>query len=90
MSERVQCSTCAGTGVLRGLIKPSSGACFNGAIRCPSCEGSGQLGPAQVQQIAEGERRRLSRIARGVGLREEALRLGISPRALSDLEHGRV
>ena len=86
----MRCSTCGGEGTLSGLIKPTSGACYLGSLPCPSCKGTGAVAAVQAQQMAEGERRRLDRIRRGVSLKEEALRLGISPAALSDFEHGRV
>lgn len=86
----MNCSTCGGAGKLSGLIKPTKGACYLGSLPCPSCKGTGEIGEAQAQQMADGERRRRDRIHRGVSLKEEALRLGISPAALSDLEHGRV
>ena len=86
----MRCSTCGGEGTLSGLIKPTRGACYLGTLPCPACEGTGAMGEVQARQMAEGQRRRRDRISRGVSLKEEALRLGISPAALSDLEHGRV
>jgi hypothetical protein len=58
-------------------------------INCPVCEGTGIVSPEKAAAMAEGKRRRDDRVGRRLSHREEAERLGITPRHLSDLENGR-
>ena len=44
----------------------------------------------QFDWIGRGEEMRLQRISRGRSLRSEAARCGLTPKELSDMEHGRV
>lgn len=57
---------------------------------CRTCQGSGSIDEDHANRIGEGERLKAERLARGMGLRQEAARLGISPVELSDRENGRT
>lgn len=52
---------------------------------CPRCGGTGYVTDPKV----EGAEMRAKRTKRGIGLREAARRVGVSPAYLCDLEHGR-
>ncbi len=58
-------------------------------IPCPRCAGTGQLTAEQMAAYEAGRKLRNDRVARGVSLREEARRLGITATELSDRENGR-
>src|SRR5437016_3940522 len=55
---------------------------------CSTCDGSGHVTEARATQIAEGDRLRADRLARGMTLRQEAERLGCAPVELSRREQG--
>ena len=59
-------------------------------IACATCRGTGTITPELAQRLEEGEALAHSRKERGLSLREEAVRLGVSVRELSDREHGRL
>lgn len=85
-----QCKNCKGKGTYRAFVRSEYGGCAWRDVGCYVCGGSGEITEEQVVVIAEGERRRLDRIARGVSMRDEARSLGMDVVALSDLEHGRI
>jgi DnaJ-class molecular chaperone len=58
-------------------------------IPCFTCNGTGEVTPEHMARICEGKRRREDRKARGLSLRQESVRLGISMQELSEIERGR-
>jgi hypothetical protein len=59
-------------------------------IPCHQCDGNGEITDEQAKWIVEGEAMRRERIARNVGLRQEADRRRMLPSAYADMESGRV
>ncbi len=57
---------------------------------CNFCEGKGEVTPEKAIAWIDGQALMDDRQARGLSLREEAKRLGITPRELSDREWGRA
>jgi hypothetical protein len=57
--------------------------------KCDFCDGFGHVRRHQLDKWRECEAMRIDRKARGMTLRAEAARLGISPSELSDREWGR-
>jgi hypothetical protein len=88
------CPTCGGMGASFGFWDGTDekgehvGGC--GPVVCLTCEGRGHVGQEVLDRIVEGKRRRRERIDRGLSLRDEATRLGISMQELCNLEHGRT
>jgi len=80
------CPDCAGEKVIRAVACPGFRPIV---LTCEACKGTGSVDDAFLARRADGERLRMERIARGLSLREEAKRLGISPVLLSDRERGR-
>ena len=74
----------------RRLIKPMSGPCYVGSLRCWGCSGQGKRGKYLEEWAEHGEELRRDRLSRDMSLREEAKRRGMTPRELGDMEHGRV
>lgn len=58
-------------------------------LMCKRCGTTGRVTPAEAERVADGRRRREDRVARGLSLRQEAERLGLTAEALSDIEHAR-
>jgi DnaJ-class molecular chaperone len=58
--------------------------------KCPLCAGFGTVHPSLAEKYREGEQLREDRKARGMTLRQEAARLGITAKELSDREGGRA
>ncbi len=76
-------SNCRGSGLI--------GFAFQlGRVPCRRCRGTGACPSVMEEWAAAGELLRQERIARGVGLREQAKALGITAAALSDIERGMV
>jgi hypothetical protein len=59
-------------------------------VECSFCRGTGRVSADRVALWQGGRRRRDDRVARGVTLREEAKRLGITAAKLSALERGEL
>ena len=82
----VTCPDCQGTRRIEVMACPG----FRRAVvDCPRCEASGQVTRLEADRVAEGRRRYEDRVARGVALRDEADRQGLTPMALADIEHAR-
>jgi hypothetical protein len=96
-TDPVPCPDCGGLGYTTTHVygEHPAGGRFGEWRRedCPICAGHGtvarSLADLRLAIIAEGERRRADRKARGLSLREEAARLKMTPQALSDIENGR-
>ena len=82
----VSCPQCKGTKERRLLV------CGWGEriSPCPFCAGLGAVSQGKAKLWRTGETKRRDRIARGLSLKEEAARLGVSARELGDREWGRV
>lgn len=82
----MKCPRCNGEGKERGFgcpgFKPIE-------INCLDCGGSGEIDAERLRWQEEGEKLRENRKARGITLREEAKRRGLSAVDLSDMEWGR-
>ena len=83
------CARCSGTGLVSAFVEyENRPGDFRDDLTCGTCGGSGRLSADRVRAIQAGEARRRDRVARGISLREEADRLGISAAALSRQERG--
>ncbi|MGD9827107.1 MAG: helix-turn-helix domain-containing protein [Hyphomicrobiaceae bacterium] len=89
-TETVTCTSCGGKGVLRALVKPRRGNCYESDVTCTTCEGVGWLSLDRIARIEAGNRLREERVARGESQTAAAARMGISVRELSDRERGRL
>lgn len=58
-------------------------------ITCPLCDGSGSLSDERRRRLAIGLKYRAYRENSGLGLREAALRWGMKPSELSQIEQGK-
>lgn len=56
---------------------------------CFTCRGTGEITDDHAARIEFGKVLRSDRIANGIGIRQEAARLGMTPQALSAIENGR-
>lgn len=79
----MKCPDCLGNGNSFALVhgKPR-------LSRCPTCNGTCEVSADRADAIERGNAMRLDRMARKVTLRKEAVRLGISPTRLSQMEQG--
>jgi hypothetical protein len=83
------CPDCEGRKIISGIGCGANG-CKPMTLPCFTCKGIGSISEEQVERIRKGEAMRQDRLARDMSLREEAQRLGIKARELSDLEHGKT
>lgn len=58
-------------------------------VSCKRCKASGLVSIEEADRITEGKRRAAGRKARGLSLRQEADRLGMTPMQLADIEFAR-
>lgn len=58
-------------------------------IPCSRCKATGRVTEVEAQRVEAGRQMREARVARGLSLRQEADRLGLTPMELADLEHAR-
>jgi hypothetical protein len=86
MAEPVSCPECRGAG-RKHIHIYHAGWQF---VTCWECQGAGSFTPADLAWIAETERLRADRLARGLSLRDEAKRLGIATQELVDREQERT
>lgn len=61
----------------------------HGLVECPMCDGDGVIPEEYAQRLADGGLFYNERVSRSISLREEAAELGIDPKSLGNLEHGR-
>jgi hypothetical protein len=85
MAEPVSCPECRGAGRKHVHIY-RAGWQF---VPCWECQGAGSFTPDDLARIAETERLRADRLARGLSLRDEAKRLGVATQELWDREQER-
>src|SRR6267143_6400047 len=81
------CMNCNGEGKLVGYGCPGFRRI---ELPCDMCDGTGVAPAWQADAVREGAGLKARRRAADRSLREEALRLGISPVALSDAERGKI
>lgn len=84
------CPSCAGEKRSYRITHHTNRAASYGWAPCETCAGVGSISLERSNVLTEAERHRQDRVDRGVSLRAEAARLGISSRELSDREHGRA
>ena len=84
----VICPECDGRKRSMAHLNTTSGHRWE-CVSCLSCDGMGHVRQGELDKWRDGERMRVDRKARKVTLREEAARLGISAKELSDREWGR-
>jgi len=88
--QPITCPSCRGKKTSLWHINRGSGPHTWEHRTCTTCTGTGIITPEHAGRITEGERRREDRKSRLLSLRQEATRLGISARELSDIENGRI
>lgn len=85
----VRCPDCAGAGKVTAHLLTTTGGRWED-VACDRCKGEGRITADEMERYVTGRAMAEDRKARGMTLRAEATRLNLSPRALSDLEWGRV
>lgn len=83
-----RCPDCAGVGNNTAILCGRGRSTIR-QVNCSLCGGTGEISAEVAERVRQGRELRADRIGRGLSQREEALRLGITPQALSHLEHGR-
>lgn len=86
------CPRCAGRGEHEERvygIREGQYQCWWHETLCRQCDGLGFIDAATAARLERGRLLREDRVARRVGLAEEARRLGMSPCELAHLEGGR-
>ena len=85
------CPICSGTKLVTlSHVRTSTGGRSNVPMRCYQCRGAGEITEEQAEWIQRGEAMRLKRVGAYRSLRDEAKRLGITAKELSDMENGRI
>lgn len=87
----LQCPHCKGKGGADAFVNRGPDIRTHSVkwIECLTCGGAGTVSGEVADRVARGEALRKARVARGESLLEASQRLGISPAALSAVEHGR-
>ena len=86
------CPSCGG----RGTLIAAHARMTDGSSRwgmkfdCGQCDGTGEISEQYFQRYERGQQMRKERLARGVGLRQEAERRGMSPGDLCQMESGQI
>lgn len=81
------CPECKGKGIMAGIGCPGFVPI---SIPCSMCNATGQISDEVAGWRRRGLAMRTRRLIRNIGLREEAMRRGISPGVLSDMERGKI
>jgi hypothetical protein len=82
------CPYCSGDGTCVVHIAHTDKPHTMEVLPCSFCDGTGEVPPERLAAYQRGRTIRESRILRGVSLREEAKRLGITAVELSRIERG--
>ena len=94
MDRQHVCPDCGGAGKQLAMFPryatgtPASARRSSVELECWLCGGAGKIDDTVKRRRDEGVRLRKARLARGMGLRREAERLGISASELSKREQG--
>ena len=84
------CPICAGSGVIGpACIDTVLGGFWRKSAECSTCGGEGVISDLIARWIERGGKMRVERIRAKVSLRQRAAELGVTPRVLNDMEHGR-
>lgn len=87
----VQCPHCDGFGANAAFIRHANGeGSYDPALRCDLCSGTGTVSRQTINWLSVGRTHRDARVGRGESVMECARRLGLTPAALSAMEHGRA
>lgn len=89
-SSCLSCPECSGRGHSAAFISAESGHRFEPELRCDFCAGSGKITAEQAGWLVRGRQMRNARVERHESLREVAIRLGLTPAAMSAMERGRA
>ena len=84
----MKCPTCKGDRQLFGIACGGKAGCRPIETKCFTCSGSGEITEQQAGWIRAGKALREDRRKRGLTLRDEAKRRGISAVELSQMECG--
>ncbi len=85
------CPACRGDGSFGAFVDREDGTGnFEPKVRCPRCDGAGQVPAIQLQWMERGAVCRKARAARGETLMELSQRIGLSPAQISAMEQGRL
>lgn len=84
------CPACLGEKRVMVFIDYADGRGLHQMQDCSLCAGFGTVHPSLAAKVREVVTLRADRLARGMTLRQEASRLGISAKELSDRESGRA
>lgn len=82
-----KCPMCDGLGWFDAFAQRSD-CCSLESVDCHVCKATGKISPERAAARIEGRRRRDDRVARGVNVRDEAARLGITAIELGRIERG--
>jgi hypothetical protein len=82
------CPDCRNNGYLVAFVDGPNHSGVS-TITCSRCKGTGLIDPAAEKWVRIGSTHRTWRVAQHESLGECAVRLGITPRELTDMEHGR-
>lgn len=83
----ITCELCEGRGWYDAFLN-RGGRCELDSVQCHRCKGSGSVSAEVAERLAQGRRLREDRISRGLTVRQEAARLGITAVALGEIERG--
>lgn len=88
----MDCPTCQNDpsqSVVTALVN-RKGKCFLEVHPCPTCDGGGAITLDQYERMITGREFRVSRIGMAMTIGQMAQYAGITPRAVSDYEEGRL
>ena len=89
MTDTIQCPDCRGSGAVTGLACGPNVSTW-GEWRCSRCKGTGVISVRMALWFRMGKALSADRIREHCGGRERARMLGLTPRQLNAVEHGKV
>ncbi len=86
------CPSCGGrkTIIAAHALMSDGSSQFGKVLPCFKCDSTGKISEQHFRWYQHGQQMRAERIARGVGLRQEAERRGMLPSDLCDMENGKI